>query len=97
MTLAKSAPALKSQPASRAVLAARLQLNGPKGAWVLAGPTRELVLGQDALEIGALEAGEISLTFSGGGEDWNADFAAPYGAPFEPWYDWDVETLISVH
>lgn len=80
--LSKVAPMAQNLTAFRDVRFARLQLNGPKGEWVLDGQTRELVLGQDALEVVALEAGEISLVFSGGGEDWDVSFAAPGSAPF---------------
>jgi len=81
--LASAAPALEVQSASRDVLSAMLQLNGPNGEWILDGQMREFVLGQDDLEILTFEAGEVSLVFSGGGEDWDVNFAAPVGAFFE--------------
>jgi hypothetical protein len=81
--LANVAPALETQSDSRGVLSAALQLNGQKGEWILDDQTREFVLGQDDLEIVTFEAGEISLVFSGDGEDWDANFAAPSGTYFE--------------
>jgi hypothetical protein len=81
--LTNVAPALETQTASMGVLYATLQMNGPKGEWILDDQAREFVLGQNDLEIATFEAGEISFVFSDGGEDWDVNIAAPSGDSFE--------------